>query len=386
MANANRTLYKILRANSRDGTELKWTWAEVMEQALYSPECGYYRHQLPSIGKAGDFYTSVSVGQVFGQLLAAFIFHEWRERGGVGPLQVVEQGAHHGTLAKDVWQALVKCDAGLASELNYWIIEPDPSFQALQRQTFEDLPQAKLHHVGAWSELPPMDGFFLGNELLDAFPVHRVIWYQGAWHEQYVESPDGLTWQWTIGELSDPRLLAACEGLGKDFPESYQTEVHLAAQNWIQEVAKSAFQGSVVLLDYGYTDAEYYSPERMEGTLRRYHQHQCDGKVLEQLGECDLTAHVNFTAIAREAEVLGLRVGEFMEQGRFLTQVATKTVLKSAMAPDPSWVRQFMTLTHPSHLGHSFRVLTLSKGGDIGQDAASLSDVARARLGLTTEY
>ena len=126
--------------------------------------------------------------------------------------------------------------------------------------------------------------------------------------------------------------------------------------------------------------------QRQEEPHRRRpdRQHKTDREVLEDLGQCDLTAHVNFTSVAREAEKLGMGVFEFIEQGRFLSQIATRLILRPESPPDPSWVRQFMTLTHPSHLGHSFRVLGLSHPSSDSSLLPSLP-IVKERVGLGSD-
>ncbi|WP_156345583.1 SAM-dependent methyltransferase [Verrucomicrobium spinosum] len=153
---------------------------------------------------------------------------------------------------------------------------------------------------------------------------------------------------------------------------------------WLAEVSQSAFTGEILLADYGHAAREYYIPERNGGTLRRYCQHRTDDRVLENLGEADLTAHVNFTRLAEQAVALGMTVMEFIEQGRFLTHVAAHLLRRPGFSPDPAWLRQFQTLTHPGHLGHAFHILALQKGGweskaepDAGRRAAALR-----RLGM----
>lgn len=388
MANANRPLIEILREEARQVSPTRWTWAALMDRALYESGVGYYRHKIPQIGKKGDFYTSVSVGNVFGQILGAFIFDRWKNLGRPNLFYVIEQGAHEAALSKDVLQALLECDLQFAEALKYIIIEPGEALRDRQRQTLAEFGSERVIHVSSWEELTAQKvqyGIFLGNELLDAFRVHRVRWQGESWQEAYVEVGAEGKLTWTYDAPSSPEVEQACLALGGDFPEGYLTEVHLAALDWIREVSKSSFAGDLLLFDYGYTEAEYYSPDRVNGTLRRYYEHKTDREVLENLGDCDLTAHVNFTALAREAELLGLQVFEFVEQGRFLTQLVTKFVMDPKNPPDAAWVRQFMTLTHPAHLGHSFRVLGLSRSLSESHALPS-SDIARARLGLTEDF
>lgn len=331
-------------------------FAEVMQRALYDPQHGYYGRGPRRIGRSGDFYTAVSVGPLYGQLLAQAAVECWQSLGCPDSFTLVEQGAHDGQLAEDIWNGWPH-----PVKPRYLIIEPQPAYREAQRARLKPLMGEDI----TWAEnlsSSPQSAFFLSNELLDAFPVHRLRWNGEVWQELYV-TPE---LQWSEGELSSEAVREEARLLPNgDLPVGYTTEVHPAAAAWMRELAALPFRGSVLIADYGYEAAEYYTPERADGTLRRYHQHRSDGQVLDQLGECDLTAHINFTRVIQEAEAAGLRVQRFMEQGRFLTHLAAPW-LKSlegrpATSATAAALRQFHTLTHPTHMGAAFRMLLLSK-------------------------
>jgi SAM-dependent MidA family methyltransferase len=131
---------------------------------------------------------------------------------------------------------------------------------------------------------------------------------------------------------------------------------------WLDEVVRMPFAGAVLILDYGFTEEAHFAPERCEGTLRRYWRHQMDDKVLLDLGDTDLTAHVDFSRVTKLASARGFTVSEFTEQGRFLTRLFVEAFKSHGVAPDPATQRQFHTLTHPGQMGHSFQALVLNKG------------------------
>ncbi len=334
------------------------TFAEVMQRALYDPAHGYYGRSPRRIGRGGDFYTAVSVGSLYGQLLGQVAADTWQALGQPADFMVIEQGAHDGQLALDVWQHWPHPE-----KPHYLIVEPQPGYRQAQQQRLEPLMGARIQWAASLAELrsrAPRHAFFLCNELLDAFPVHRVRWNGTAWRELQV-SP---TLEWLESDLSSTAVRQEAARLPTDLPAGYTTEVHPAAVEWLREVARLGFQGSVLIADYGYEAAEYYAPERSDGTLRRYFEHQCDGKVLERLGECDLTAHINFTPLIEEGEAAGMTVQRFMDQGRFLTHAATRWLQslegKPMTASTASALRQFHSLTHPGHMGAAFRLLQLA--------------------------
>jgi SAM-dependent MidA family methyltransferase len=355
-----------------------------MQTALYEPGSGYYRRGVRKIGRAGDFYTSVSVGPLYGALLAEYAVAWWEEEIPEGGLILVEQGAHDGTLAGDVLRAIKERYPAVYERVTYYLVEPDPVLQAAQAAALEPEFPGKWRQVPAWAQIPSGSGMLLCNELLDAFPVHRLQMTTAGWQELYVERANqGGELRFVPGPMSSEAVMREAAVLGADFPEGYITEVNVAMLGWLEEVIASPFRGLLLVADYGHTSMEYYLPERHGGTLRRYFHHQSDGRVLEDLGEADLTAHVNFTRLAQVAENQACTVAGFLEQGRFLTYAATRWMREPDFAPAPAWMRQFQALTHPGHLGYTFQVLTLVKGMTTRSQNYPLSrDVALRRLGM----
>lgn len=362
-------------------------WREVMRLALYEPGLGYYRSGVRRIGRAGDFYTSVSVGSLFGGLLAQRCRAVWEALGRPTDFAVIEQGAHDGTLAGDVLTAARAQHPEMFAALRYLIIEPDETLREAQRRTLGEALADRLQQVPAWGDLATRTrGVLLCNELLDAFPVHRVVFEGGIWREVAVRCADSGGFEFVSAPIEDAALKNEVARMAGPFAEGHTTEVNADAVAWLAEIDRSGFEGEIILADYGHAAREYFAPERREGTLRRYHQHRSDDRVLEDLGGCDLTAHVNFTRVAEEALALGWTVTEFIEQGRYLTRIASELMQAPGFQPDAAWMRQFQSLVHPGHLGHSFQVLTLAKGATA--DAPSGGDhraAALRRLGITEE-
>lgn len=322
-------------------------FAKVMELALYHPEHGYYGRGPRRIGREGDFFTSVSVGPLFGRLLAQLARQEWERLGCPADFAIVEQGAHDGQLAADVLAALD------IPGCRYCIVEPRPEWQQAQRQRLGD----RAEWVESISQAPA-DAIFLCNELPDAFPVHLVQWNGDSWEECHVDA----SLEWALAPLSSPELAAEVARLPRDLAVGHRMEIGLAALRWVRELAASPVRGAVFIADYG-LDAEEFAT-RPDGTLRRYHRHQTDDHLLADLGESDLTCHVHFTRLIEEAASHGLEVRDYDLQGRYLTRLAAPW-LKSldGRGLDAATLRQFQSLTHPAIMGRSFRCLVLERAG-----------------------
>jgi SAM-dependent MidA family methyltransferase len=330
------------------------SWAEVMQLALYHPQVGYYRYPR-RIGRGGDFYTAVSVGPLYGRLLAQLALQTWQRCGSPAEFWLMEQGAHDGQLAEDIWLALK--DSPLSSALHYCVLEERPSYLEVLETRLRPLLGEKLH-LQAQSTTRPC-GLLLWNELADALPCERLRWDGQQWQQLGIQldSAAELTWC-ELHPLPAPQLPT-------DLPVGYTTELNLHLPEVATQAAALLERGAFYIADYGYTAEEYYHVDRPTGTLRRYHQHRTDDKVLEALGEADLTAHIDFTALISTLEPQGWITAEFLDQGRFLTRLAQPWLLSmDGQRPTPdslALLRQFQTLTHPSHMGSAFRCLLMQR-------------------------
>lgn len=336
-----------------------------MELALYCPLCGYYEKKEDTPGRRGDFYTSVSVGPLFGELLA-FQFAEWFAAAAPppSPLNLLEAGAHDGRLAKDVLGWLQHHRPEDFPRIQYTIIEPSPTRRAWQEETL----RAFAGCVRWLNTAPPpnsqSNAIFFSNELIDAFPVHRVTWDAKLqrWFEWgVVVTNDRFGWQrMEMSSLQLDEILPDAPSL----PDGFTTEVCPAAATWWRNAAASLQSGKLLTFDYGLDAEDYFSPMRSNGTLRAYRQHRLVADVLAAPGEQDLTAHVNLSALRLAGESAGGRTEALSSQAQFLTKIAAK-----AWQPDSGFgewtrerTRQFQTLTHPEFLGRTFRVLIQSRG------------------------
>lgn len=339
------------------------SFARFMELALYFPELGYYERG-GRVGRGGDFYTSASVGDFFGGLLA---FHFMGLMRGEGLSQIVEAGANDGRLAGDILAWLRLLDPELAARVRYTILEPSPRQQESQRRTLASFG-SQVAWASDWAQVGPVEGVVFSNELLDAMPTRAFNWNaaSGEWHERGVGEDGGsLVWR-NLGPPSPGRgesLRLPCvpEDLRRWLPDGFAIEASPAAAAWWGEAARNLRRGRLLAIDYGAEEAELLSPRHASGTLRAYSGHRVSGDVLGEPGERDITAHVNFTAIQAAGERSGLGATEFATQARFLTSVFEKLWKSRPDLLTPALLAQFKTLTHPEHLGRSFRALSQAR-------------------------
>ena len=368
------------------------SFARFMELSLYCPELGYYERLSNNPGRRGDFYTSVSVGPLFGELLA-FHFAPWlgecaarSAQRGSGPapsagVQLVEAGAHRGQLSADILKALKSRHPRVFDRLEYWILEPSPRRRQWQQKELAPFG-AKIRWFDSWDGLPPggVSGIIFSNELLDAMPVRRFGWdaQEKKWFEWAVSWDAGhFVWQRlpfdssidnspsaTCGPVQrSPFLVPAWESLLAVLPDGFTTETSPAAAMWWRRAAASLTCGRLLAFDYGLSAGEFLLPQRANGTLRAYHRHRLNDDVLARVGEQDITAHVNFTALQSAGESVGLKTEGLLAQAEFLTGIATRTWTPESGFGEwtPNRTRQFQTLTHPEHLGRRFQVLIQSR-------------------------
>lgn len=344
------------------------TFAEFMEHCLYHPDLGYYMYPRRRIGKDGDFFTSSSVHSLFGRLLGRQILQMW-ELLDRSALVLAEQGAGEGHLALDILDWLANEAADCYAGLSYRIVELSPDNRRRQAALLTG-------HEGkvAWcalEDLSGMEGIFLSNELVDAFPVHLVEKQRGQLQEVYVvNTAEGF------GEAlrppSSPLLAEHFKWLGTGPVEGNRAEVNLAAPRWMRQVGALLDRGFVVTVDYGYPAAELYAPFRRQGTLLAYHRHGSSEDPYRQVGTQDLTAHVDFTALQRAGAEVGLESLYFGEQYRFLMGLgfveellalqaretdprraaALRLTLKNLILPDGGMGETFKVLVQGRQMGH----------------------------------
>lgn len=364
-------LEDIIRAEIRAAGPMRFD--RFMEMALYHPGSGYYtKPGGPSpIGRSGDFFTSVSVGPLFGRLLARQFFQMWQLLEQPNPFWIIEQGAHDGQLACDILEWCRAETPEFLDAIRYAIVQPAGAASIHQKCA----PEPELVSYMTWFEnlaalaAEQPAGVFFSNELVDAFPVRSIAHRSGQWLEQHVEIKAGAL-HWTDRPIEDAELADAIAALPLPAVEGYVTEINLRARRWIAEVGQALQRGYVLTIDYGYPAALYYAPFRSSGTLTAYVKHHGVDDVLAEPGMRDITAHVDFTALARAGEKAGLATLGFLDQQHFLMGVAHDE-LSGASGPlvkiQPN-LGAWNTLTHPDHLGADFYALLQAKNAPANLD------------------
>lgn len=351
------------------------TVAAFMERALYDPDAGYYATAAQRSGRAGDFYTSVDAGPLFGELLAEFVARRWArwraEASASAPFDVIEAGAGNGRLMRDLLDALAADHAACYAAARVSLVERSANARARHRDTLG--PHAsKLACSGA--DLPSSPrAVLLANELLDAFPVHRVRMSQTGLHEIYVGERDGEL-ALVEGAPSTQALGAYLEAAGTALPVGVAADVSLAAWRWVREAAARLTRGIMLFIDYGHEARELFSSHHPEGTLVSYARHQLDpsssGRAadrpawLEAPGTRDLTAHVDFTGVTQAAAEHGWSREALVTQSRLLVDLGLGDRLSRWTGTSPADIRRRLaakTLAMPTGLGASHQALVLVK-------------------------
>jgi SAM-dependent MidA family methyltransferase len=343
---------------------------EFMAAALYEPRHGFYAAERSRTGRRGDFFTSVSVGPVFGRLLAAQFLEMRTQLGNPDDFTLVEQGANDGQLMADI------LDAWPGHRPRVVIVEPLANLREIQRQKLAHRAP-KFSQVSHENELSAFTGVFFANELLDAFPVKLIVRRGGEWFERRVEqNGEGFVFVETVFPGDTPPVAL-------DTAE-FHTEVCPSLGPWINTVASRLQRGWMLLVDYGHPARARYHPARAGGSLAAYRDHRHVENPLENPGGQDLTAHVDFSAVARAAEEAGLLVAGFTDQHHALTALAERVFpgmpgdrLSDAAAREMRALRQLM---HPESMGTSFKFLALAKGADMPLAAFAFARDPREEL------
>jgi len=353
---SNATLANLLAGEIRASGPIPFR--RFMEVVLYHPDHGYYSSGRARIGRAGDFFTNVSVGSLFGELIGRQFLEMWERLGRPKPFTVVEQGANSGDFARDVLTWAEQEAQDFREALRYAIVEPFAVPRQRQRETLQGLSEVEWYT--GLGELPRFVGVHFSNELLDAFPVHRLRSDGRRWMERYVTCVDG-EFTFTEGPLTVP----AESMLPEVAEEGYETEICPALRAWFDALRERLERGYLLAIDYGFSRADYFAPERRDGTLSAYREHRRQENPLARPGETDLTAHVEFTTLVEHALSRGFALEGFTDQHHFMVGLGQAVFSDSEATPTPREQkarRAFATLMHPGLMGRGFKVLALSRG------------------------
>ncbi len=280
MADQAQMLTEFIRSAIRESGPVTFRW--FMQQALYHPACGFYSSGRCRIGRRGDYFTNVSVGSLFGQLMARQFGEIWELLGRPDRFVIVEQGAHDGTFASDVLAAARAAMPEFFAALRYRIVEPFPVLRAQQKATLE-ICRLKIGWVESIEQLEPFTGVHFSNELIDAMPVHLVSSSNNEWREKYVTCR-GEDFEFIDGPISTAQLQDHLEKLPAP-AQKYETEINLVALDWIEQLSAKIERGVVLAVDYGFARGEFYSPSRTTGTLRSVAKHRLVASPLVDVGK-----------------------------------------------------------------------------------------------------
>lgn len=358
--NSSDTLTKIIRAQIQ--AQGGWMpFSQYMNLALYAPSYGYYTGGSHKIGEEGDFITAPTLTPLFGQTLASQIAQILPQTDG----NIYEFGAGTGELAAAVLNEL----AILGVKVNaYYVVDVSPELMQRQKEHVDKYATSQAHLFHHINELPEnMDGIILGNEVLDAMPCDVMRWEnEKIWQR-------GVTWGdqgfiWTEQERKVGHLWEAAQKI-KPEGDSYISELHLAQQAFIQTLAEKLQRGAMIFIDYGFEESQYYCLERNMGTLIGHYRHHSIHDPFYLPGLCDLTCHVNFTAIAEAAVDFGLDLIGYCNQAYFLLNLGLTTRLQQVGDPEtPAFMQAASAcqkLLAPNEMGELFKVMALGKNVDV---------------------
>lgn len=328
-----------------------------MQMALYEPQLGYYVNGLRKFGRGGDFTTAPERSPLFARALARQVAQVLRAVPGG---EVLEFGPGSGALAAEL---LAELDTLGCAPARYAMLELSADLKQRQRAAIAARVPDLVERVVWLTRLPDaVNGVVIANEVLDAMPVRRFCVLESGLAEQYVAADaDGLAL--VQGPPQDGRLAARVAGL--DLPIGYTSEINFTAESWARSMCERLRAGLLLLIDYGYPRAEYYHPQRVTGTLRCHYRQQAHDNVLRWPGLQDITAHVDFTAIAEAAHAAGAAVAGFTGQAQFLINCGLPRLLEAVDPAAPDYLDlalQARQLLLPQAMGEAFKVLGLTRG------------------------
>lgn len=345
-------LQAVIRAEITDHGWMPFS--RYMECALYAPGLGYYSSALQKFGSGGDFVTAPELSPLFGQCLATQIAQLMT----LSAPHLLEAGAGSGRLAADLLRALDRM--GCAPE-SYRILELSADLRQRQRSLIEREVPALAGRVVWLDALPErFSGVVFGNELLDAMPVERIRTAQHGIEEAGLSlDADGriaLSWR-----PARPTLAEAAQVL--HLPMAFETEIGLAGRAWMAELAQRIERGALLLIDYGFPQSEYYHHDRRTGTLMCHYRHHSHTDPLWMPGLCDITAHVDFTALAQAAFDTGMSLAGYTSQANFLLNCG----ILDHLTPDADALTRsrqntgLNQLTSPAEMGELFKVICMTR-------------------------
>ncbi len=338
-----------------------------MARSLSDPQSGYYTRNA-SIGfSRGDFYTAPELSPAFALLLSGQIVEIDAVLGHPEEFYLMEAGPGNGTLMRDILVSLRLSAPDLFRRIRPILYEISPVLTEKQK---EKLSSLQLFTPPEWlrpDQLPgrsPFVGLILGNEFLDALPVHRLRKTRSGLSEIYIQQDESGKRVEVEGNVSSPSLIEGVYAPVGDYPEEFEWEVQADLCAALADFSRVLRQGFMLWIDYGDTARERFSPKRGQGSLVGYRNHSLVEDVTKaQPGSIDMTVHIDFPLVARKAKMLGMRVEGFVDQMHYLMDLGIEEWLSDNQF-SPEEKSAMATLIHPLRMGEVFKVMLLSKGND----------------------
>jgi SAM-dependent MidA family methyltransferase len=347
-----------------------------MDLALYAPGLGYYSGGAQKLGEGGDFTTAPEVSRLFGACVAVQCAEVLRN---LGAASVLEIGAGSGRLAADL---LTRLETSGQLPDNYWILEISADLRQRQREYLEKrLPQL-LHRVH-WLDRPPVesfDGVIVANEVLDALPVARFRWRTSAVEELGVEIRGAeFVWAARPANAAMQRDCSALAEVSGPWDEGYESEYCPRLSAWTRAVTQPLRRGAVLWFDYGLPRAQYYLPERRDGTLVCHFRHRLCDDPFANIGMQDISAWVDFTGVAEASREAGFELAGFTTQAHFLAALGIDQEMRLAAGGDEGHfarlANQARLLMMPGEMGERFKAMAWVRGLDMPLSGFSLLDL-----------
>ena len=347
-------------------------FSQYMERCLYAPGLGYYSAGKTKFGEAGDFITAPELGELFARCVVSATYPVLDVLG--GNADFLELGGGSGAFAEAALKAFA---ASGTVPRRYLILEPSADLRERQRERLLQALPPDLFARVLWLDRPPEQdwrGVLFANEVIDALPTTRFVMRAGAVYEEYV-TLDGEGRLMRVDRPADALVSGAVRHVERDteleFADGYRSEILPQLPYWIQAVAGSLTAGVMLFVDYGYVRREFYLPERDDGTLRAYYRHRAHNDPLYLPGLNDLTASVDFTALAEAGNSAGFSVAGYLPQAQFLIGSGLQEAFEAAYesAPDEQaryrLAQEVKKLTLPDQMGERFQAMLFARGMEV---------------------
>ena len=350
------------------------TFARFMELALYDEHYGYYMTPMVGddassrerIGWEGDFYTAPELSPILAETLVPQVLEIDAQLGHPAPFTFVEMGGGNGTFASDFLLHCQMVAPDFLNRLSYHLVERSPLLRSRQESSLREAMGVWVDGHVAWKpsveqcDSDSVTGVIFSNELVDAFPVHRVRLNKQHLQEVFVDYEGGQFVE-RLGPLSSAKLDEYIEQYGVVLSEGQISELHVQSEHWMAHMARIVHRGMVITVDYGHTSGDYYAPERKAGTLLCYYKHSVSSDPYRRIGEQDITAHVNFTVLARSGKTYGLQPVGFTTLANWLMGLGVEEWVQGK-DQESKEVQALMQLLRPNGMGKTFKVLVQKKG------------------------